>query len=341
VDEAGPCLVRITRASEGDSAGGRQRLIGSGVSVGSGIILTAASVVGPARTIDVLLSDMTSESARVVGVDRRTNMAVLEVDRSDLPSLELRPEVDILPGEFVVVVGFGPDRKPVGSFGTVVVVKGPNLGLAGSQMVQVTAPPFPGHTGGVLLNRQGHMVGLVSGWMSLEPDKAVVPAGSALIAGFVRNGTLSSTQVTTSTVAIHASQVAAIAEEIQTAGFVRRGYLGMQLELSRRGDRAAPRHRGVMLHGVVEDGPARAAGLLPGDVILEYAGVGITSPEDLFYLVSATLPGSSVPVRFLRRGRHFSTTVTLQQAPELEWVPETDSLISAAVPANGLAPTPR
>jgi len=147
--------------------------------------------------------------------------------------------------------------------------------------------------------------------------------------------------VQTSTVAIHASQVASISKEIRENGYVRRGYLGVQLELTRNEATPQAHLRGVMVHGVVEGGPAQVAGLLPGDVILEYAGARILGPEDLYYLVSATLPGSSVPLRFLRRGHHFRTSVTVEQAPEIEWVPENDSLISAAMPGNGVAPSPR
>jgi S1-C subfamily serine protease len=177
--------------------------------------------------------------------------------------------------------------------------------------------------------------------MTLDVDKVVVPPGTPLIAGYLRHGTLASTQVRAATVAIPASQAASIAGEIRENGYVRRGYLGLQLELSRNESARRSRLRGVMVHGVVEDGPAQGGGLLPGDVILEYAGARIQSPEDLSYLVGATLPGSSVPVQFLRRGHHFRTTVTVEQAPEIEWVPETDSLISAAMPGNGVAPSPR
>jgi serine protease Do len=339
VEAASPCLVRVVRAS--DEEGAHRRMVGSGICVGEGFILTAASVVGPGRAIEVLLPDAVTVPARLVGLDRRTNLALLQVDAPRLPALELSPEADIGPGELVVAVGFGPDSTTVGSFGTVVLTKGPNFGLAGSQMIQVTAPPFPGLTGGVLLNRNGQLVGLVSGWMTLDVEKVVVPPGTPLIAGYLRHGTLASTQVRAATVAIPASQAASIAGEIRENGYVRRGYLGLQLELSRNESARRSRLRGVMVHGVVEDGPAQGGGLLPGDVILEYAGARIQSPEDLSYLVGATLPGSSVPVQFLRRGHHFRTTVTVEQAPEIEWVPETDSLISAAMPGNGVAPSPR
>jgi S1-C subfamily serine protease len=336
VGETRAYLVRVERPASLPS-GEQTRMLGSGLSVGDGFVLTAATVTGPAESLTVVLPDEQRIPGRVVGVDRRTNVAVLQIPRTDLPIAPVARIPLLFPGALVVAVGFGPEDGPDASYGNVILVEGPNLLFTGADMVEVTAPAFAGMTGGGLFNREGEVVGLISGWMEIEARKAIAPPGTDLVAGFVRDHSLRSTTLQSATLAVPVLRALRVAEEIIEKGFVERGYLGLQLELTRADADPSRRLRGVMVHGVVAEGPAAAAGLIPGDVILEYSKAKVTSPADLFHLVSASIPGSTVPVRFLRKGRYDLTMVRIKQAPELEWVQGMDAQISASSIETGLA----
>jgi S1-C subfamily serine protease len=174
-------------------------------------------------------------------------------------------------------------------------------------------------------------VGLISGRIRLDPDKAILPPGVSLIAGALVGETLSSTTPTTATLALPMGRVIEIAGDLQEFGYVERGYLGVQVELTEVVHGHGRRMRGVLIHETVDLGPAHQAGLIPGDVILEYAGARVETPEDLSFLVSATAPGSAVPVRYLRRGRRVTAHVSIEQAPDLGWTPELDQALGIAV----------
>ncbi len=336
---ATPRLVRVIRSTE--VPGQRpQRILGTGVSLGGGRVLTCAGVVGPAREVLVTAADGDTLPARVLGVDRRTNVAVIEATGLALPALPAAPNTLLFPGDLVVAVGLGPPSAPTASFGTVVLVQGPSLGYSEVDMVQVTAPVFPGFTGGALLDRQGRIVALLSGKMEIDPAQAMVPAGTDMVAGFVHDGGLTTTVPTAATVALPIGHALETAEELIRLGYVERGFLGVQVELTNAVRAGGGSLRGVIVHRVVDGSPAATAGILPGDVILDYASARVQSPEDLSFLVAATVPGAEVPIRYLRRGMRVLAQVTVQQAPDLDWTPDMDlSLI--ARPDTGLAPAVR
>ena len=341
--EATRHLVRVIRAVEWpgfkQNGSAPSRIIGTGVSLGGGLIITGAGVVGPATEVLVAAADGDTVIARVVGVDRRTNLALLESPGLNLPPISLAEDVLLFPGDLVVAVGLGPPGYPEASFGTVVLVDGPSLGYSEVDMVQVTAPVFPGYTGGALLTRDGRMVGLVSGRVEMDPDQAILPAGTDMVAGWVMRGRLATTAPSAATVALPIRHALEIAEELGRVGYVERGYFGLQVELI-----GARRHRGlrgVLVHRVVEGSPAGRANLLPGDVILEYAGARVQSPEDLSFLVAATVPGAAVPVRYLRRGIRGVAYVTIEQAPDLEWTSDMDAVLAGRVTGGGVAPVAR
>jgi serine protease Do len=346
VREASPYLVRVIRVTElpagASGRSGRSRIIGSGVSLGGGRILTCAGVVGPARDVLVTAAAGDTLPAKVLGVDRRTNLAVLESSGLSLPAIPMAEDELLFPGDLVVAMGMGAPGTPTASFGSVVLVEGPNLGYSDVEMVQVSAPVYPGITGGALLNGEGKMVGLISGRMELEPGRAVVPAGTDMVAGFLYQGRISTATPTAATVALPVGHAMDTAGELERLGYVERGYLGVQVELSESSHPRGRELRGVIVHRLVEGGPAAAAGLLPGDVILDYAGARVQSPEDLSFLVAATVPGSHIPVRFLRRGMRSAVYVDVEQAPGLPWTPEMDaSLVGRNGSGGGVAPTVR
>ncbi len=285
-------LARVIRTNGYSTTAGEApgRIMGTGVSLGGGYLLTCAGIVGSAR--EVLVSPVPGDTviARVVGVDRRTNVAVLKADGLGLPAMPVDDRALVFPGEMVFAVGLGAPGAPSAGFGTVVLSDGPSLGYTDVDMLQVAAPMFPGFTGGALLNREGRMVGLLSGRLELDRGRAILPAGTDLIAGYVRGGHVTTTDPAAATVALPVANAMEIAQELERLGFVERGYLGLQVELTKLLRERGRVMAGVMVHRVVGASPAAEAGLIPGDVILEYAGARVQSPEDLSFLVAATRP---------------------------------------------------
>ena len=98
---------------------------------------------------------------------------------------------------------------------------------------------------------------------------------------------------------------------------------------------------GVLVHRVVPGSPAEQAGLIPGDVILEYGSTKVQDPENLSYLVGATLPGSSVNMLVLRRGTKRIVSARIEQAPEPAWEPGMDKSIASFAGEAGAAPNLR
>ncbi len=337
-------LVRVIRTAQWPS--GRTprepgRIIGTGVALGQGRILTCAGVVGPASEVLVSAAEGDTLPAKVLGVDRRTNVAVLDCPGLSVSPMPLAKDSILFPGDLVVAVGLGPPGGPQASFGTVVLVEGPSLGYSEVEMVQVTAPVFPGFTGGALLDRQGRMVGMISGRLEIDPAHAIVPTGTDLVAGYLQHGRVATTDPSAATLALPVSHAVEIAQELADHGYVERGYLGVQVELT---DAARPRDRmlrGVLVHRVVAGGPASGVGIIPGDVILDYAGARVQSPQDLSFLVAATVPGSDVPVRYVRRGRRYEIYVSITRAPDLDWTPDMDATLAGRAVEAGVAPTVR
>jgi S1-C subfamily serine protease len=341
VRTASPHLVQVMRGSSGGADDTEQiptRMIGTGIAIGGANVLTSSGVVGPAAEVTVVSALGDTLTARVVGVDRRTNVAVLEVPGFRADALPTPRDGILFPGSVVVAVGLGPPDGPKASFGTVVLTDGPNMGLTEVDMVQFTAPAFPGITGGVLLNQEGEMVGMVSGRMSIDSGQAILPPGTDMISGCYQNGRLTTTAASRATLALPIRIATEVAGELIEKGSVERGYLGVQVALVHISTRKSTPFPGVMIHDLISGGPADKAGLIPTDVILRYAHARVTSPDDLSSLVAATIPGSTIPVLYLRRGTRSLATVVIEQAPDLPWKPEMDALISVNQTEADLAP---
>ncbi|NNF06304.1 MAG: PDZ domain-containing protein [Candidatus Eisenbacteria bacterium] len=333
-------LVRVIRGEEVPGQATPNRRVGTGVSMGDGLFLTCAGVVGPARDVLIVSADGDTLVAHVKGHDRRSNLAVLEAPGFAMPALPIDQGALILPGEMVVAVGLGSPDTPTATFGTVILSKGIGLGYSEIEMIQTTSPVFRGYTGGVLLNRRGQLLGILSGVVALQEDQVFIPEGTDLVAGILHRGHMTTITPSATTVAIPARQAMQMAEDIAEHGFVPRGYFGLQVEMTRSGGLSdSGPSRGILVHQVVDGGPASRAGLLPGDFILEFGGVRVHNPEDLSFLVSSRVPGSSVLVRFIRRGSRGATTVVLEQAPPVDWEPDWDAALAGQETVNPSEPT--
>ena len=341
VKGASPFLVQVIRSQPDSAAFGGGRVIGTGVAIGDGQVLTSAGVVGPATELDVIREGQEPLKGHVLGVDRRTDLAVLEVRGLDSPAIPVAHTSLAFPGDPVIAVGRGPHPGVMITFGIVIVTSGPRLGFTETDVLQVSAPAFPGIAGGALLDLKGQLVGVVSGRMAFNPEEVVLPRGMDLVAGTLVEGRFTTSSPNSATIAVPATLALEIAHELATRGQVERGYLGLQVDLVPTSSKKAQSLPGVLVHRVVPGSPAEQAGLIPGDVILEYGSTRVQNPENLSYLVGATLPGSDVTMLVLRRGVKNIVTTRIEQAPEPAWDPGMDKAIASFSGEAGAAPSLR
>jgi serine protease Do len=272
-----------------------QRSLGSGVIIDpSGIALTNAHVVEKATEIEVITLDGNKHKAKVVGADKKTDLAVLKLDdaKAKFPFAHLGDSDKIQVGDWVIAVG-----SPFGLQSTVtagiISAKARQLGQGPfDDFLQTDAAINPGNSGGPLVNMQGEVVGI---------NTAIVAGGSGI--GF----------------AIPANMARKIYTELSTKGRVTRGWLGVSIqpltpELAR--SFGAKDTKGVLISDVVPDSPAAKAGLKPGDILLEFESKKTEAPGDLQRSVGLAAPGTSVKMKVWREGGEKTVDVKIGEAPD-------------------------
>jgi serine protease Do len=275
----------------------RAQGLGSGVIVRpDGYILTNHHVIDGADRITVELSDRRSLTAKVVGSDAPSDLAVLKVDASGLPTVPLANSDEVKVGDVVLAVG-----NPMGVGQTVtmgiVSAKGRATGLGDGSFedfLQTDAPINRGNSGGALVSTSGELVGINSQILS--------PSGGNIGIGF----------------AIPANMAKHVMESLIADGRVHRGMLGVTVQgvtpdiaKSLGLDRVG----GALVSSVNEDGPGDDAGLERGDVITAINGRQVESSNDLRNAIAATKPGTRVALTVLRDGQEQSISATLGELP--------------------------
>jgi serine protease Do len=270
--------------------------LGSGFIISAdGYILTNAHVVADFDDVTVRLADVKREfKAKVVGVDKRTDVALIKVDAKDLPTARLGNSSQLEAGQWVAAIG--------SPFGFANTITAGIVSATGRSLPDETYVPFiqtdvavnPGNSGGPLINLKGEVVGINSliysrtgGYMGVS---FAIPIEVALD----------------------------VAKQLQQSGKVIRGRMGVgvqpltkELAQSFKLDSAT----GAVVTTVEPGSPAEKAGLKPGDVILAYNGKKIEDPNELPRLVAATKPGDKAEVELWRNGKHERTTVTVGEFP--------------------------
>jgi Do/DeqQ family serine protease len=294
----GPAVVNLLvnkTITDGDKRR-RGREQGTGFLVNTdGYILTNNHVVTGAEEIRVRLHDEREFSARIVGRDERTDVALIKIAPSGAP---LQPALlgdseQLQIGEWVVAIGnpFGLDHTVTAG---IVSAKGRREvhpgGVSGFfDFIQTDASINPGNSGGPLLNARGEVIGI---------NTAINVAGSGI--GF----------------AIPINLARAIAQKLHARGKVMRGWLGIYpqplTENLRRAFRLGDR-RGALVAEVVPGSPAQEAGILPGDVILEFDGKPVQRSDDLVWLASITDP-AKVVIKLSREGQARTVELELAEA---------------------------
>ncbi|MFO0442704.1 MAG: S1C family serine protease [Betaproteobacteria bacterium] len=261
----------------------RQLGLGSGVIVApQGYLLTNHHVVEGASEIEVQLTDGRSAAATVVGSDPDTDIAVLKIDLPGaLPVMRLGDVRALRVGDPVLAIG---NPFNVGQTVTSGIVSALDRTGAGSQFqnfIQTDAAINPGNSGGALVDGSGALVGINTAIFSRS--------GGSMGIGF----------------AVPVDTARSVMEQIIAGGEVRRGWIGVEPreitpELAE--SLALQARSGVLIAGVLQDGPAARAGVWPGDVLVQVGDRPVRAASDLFAAVAALEPGSTAPM-VVQRGR--------------------------------------
>jgi serine protease Do len=272
-----------------------QRSLGSGVIIDpSGIALTNAHVVEKATEIEVITLDGNKHKAKPIGLDKKTDLAVLKLDdgKGKFAFARLGDSDRMQVGDWVIAVG-----SPFGLQATVtagiISAKARQIGQGVfDDFLQTDAAINPGNSGGPLVNMQGEVVGI---------NTAIVAGGSGI--GF----------------AIPSNMARKIYTELSTKGRVTRGWLGVSIQplTSELATSFGVKDtKGVLISDVVPDSPAGKAGLKPGDILLEFEGKRTEGPSDLQRAVGLAAPGQDSKVKIWRDGQERTLEVKIGEAPD-------------------------
>jgi serine protease Do len=306
VDKVAPSVVKIEvtatfQNTEMDGFPGSMRPqvehgLGSGVIVSQdGYILTNNHVVDGAKEVKVTLTDGREFTAKVIGRDRKTDVAVVKIDADNLPVVPMADSNNLKVGDVVLAVGnpFG-----VGQTVTQGIVSAKDRGNMGIEdyedFIQTDAAINPGNSGGALVDIDGRLIGINTAILSHTGGSQGV--GFAVPSDLAHN----------------------VMESLIASGHVTRGYLGVMIQnvtpaLAQQFNLKAA--SGALIGDVVADGPASQAGFQEGDVVVKFDGRNITDSQQLQLAVAETSPGSKVPVEIMRDGNEKKLEATIKQLP--------------------------
>ena len=270
--------------------------LGSGFIIsGDGYILTNAHVVDGADEVTVRLTDKREFKARIIGADKRTDVALVKIEAAGLPAVKLADPAQLKVGEWVVAIGspFGFDNSVTAG---IVSAKGRSLPQENYvPFIQTDVAINPGNSGGPLFNMRGEVVGINSQIYSRS--------GGYMGVSF----------------AIPIDVAMDIQSQLRASGKVSRGRLGVVIqEVSKElaDSLGLSRAMGAVVNSVEKGGPAEKAGIEAGDVILKFDGKAINNSGDLPRLVGATRPGTRSTVQVWRKGSTRDIAVSVGEMQE-------------------------
>ncbi|HEY8509520.1 MAG TPA: DegQ family serine endoprotease [Steroidobacteraceae bacterium] len=270
---------------------------GSGFIVSpDGYILTNAHVVQGADRVKITLNDRRAFQAKVIGIDQRTDVAVLKIDAQNLPTVKIGDPSKVKPGQWVLAIGspFGLENTATAG---IVSATSRSLGAESTYVpfIQTDVAVNPGNSGGPLFNLDGEVVGINSqifsrtgGYMGLS---FAIPIDVAMD----------------------------VRDQLIKTGRVVRGRIGVQIqavdaELAE--SFGLDRPRGALVNAVADDGPALKAGVKPGDVILEVDGRIVERSSDLPTMIARLKPGTKTKLTVWRNGREQTLSVPIVELDE-------------------------
>ncbi len=273
-----------------------QRGLGSGVIVSpEGYLITNNHVVEGADDIEVQLADGRQAQARLVGTDPDSDVAVLKIDLAKLPAITFGNTENLQVGDAVLAIGnpFGVGQTVTA--GIVSALGRNQLGInTFENFIQTDAAINPGNSGGALVDTGGNLVGINTAIFSRT--------GGSLGIGF----------------AIPANTARMVMESLVRDGSVVRGWIGVEprdLTPEMAESLRLPVRSGVLITGVLQNGPAGSGGMKPGDVVVKIAGQDIANTAQLFNAVAALKPGEPAVIAVQRGERAVELKVQVAQRP--------------------------
>jgi Do/DeqQ family serine protease len=281
----------------GDRGEQQQAGLGSGVIVSpEGYVLTNNHVVENADEIEVVLADARRTKAKVIGTDPESDLAVLKITLDQLPVMTLGSSDTLLVGDQVLAIGnpFGVGQTVTS--GIVSALGRNQLGInTFENFIQTDAAINPGNSGGALTDTNGNLLGINTAIYSRS--------GGSMGIGF----------------AIPVSTARMVLDSIVQNGQVVRGWIGVEpneLTPELAQTFGIKTEQGVIITGVLNNGPAAAAGIRPGDVIVQVGDQPVRTVSELLTRIAALTPGQAVAFKMQRRSDQVEATVTPAQRPK-------------------------
>jgi S1-C subfamily serine protease len=266
----------------------RKRYPASGIAFAEDLILTADHVVTREEDIKVILPDARSLAATIAGRDPGSDLAVLRLEEKALTPAKTSDAVKV--GQLALALGRPNAEGMQASWGIVTSIHGPTRTFRGGMLdeyIRTETTPYPGFSGGPLINTEGEVLGLNT-------------------SGLTRGSSLT----------IPVKVAWRVAEALATHGSVKRGYLGVRTqpveipEVARQALKREQNH-GLLVLWLEEGGPADKGRLLVGDILVAVNGQAVGDPDDLFSALSSDTVGKALPVEVLRGGHPETVNVTV------------------------------
>jgi len=271
--------------------------MGSAVIVtADGYLLTNNHVVEDAQRIEVVLADGRRSPAKVVGTDPESDLAVLKIEAQALPAITFGDAAALQVGDVVLAIGNPFNVGQTVTSGIVSALGRNGLGLnTFENFIQTDAAINPGNSGGALVDSGGHLMGINTAIYSRS--------GGSMGIGF----------------AIPVTTARQVMDGLIRDGVVTRGWIGVQpsdLTPERAAALKLGTDQGVLISGVLTGGPAHAAGMRPGDVVVRVAGHAVANTSELLNAVAGLKPQQPAKLAIVRDGQALELTVAIAQRPK-------------------------
>lgn len=279
VEHVAPAIVLVN---------GRGQQPASGIVYAPELVLTADHVLQQAE-ITIETHDKRKLAAQVVGRDAASDLAVLRIPDLGLEAATASTESARV-GQLIMAIGRTNEEGPMASSGVVSAIGGPlrnGRGVLLERYLRTDAIPYPGFSGGALIDMQGHVLGLLT---------------TGLVQGL--------------TLAIPMQNAITIAETLARQGHVKRGFLGISSQLVELPAAQRPdgtQEYGLLIVKVDENSPAQKGGILLGDILVKLDGHAIRDSEDLQVILAGDRAGKTVPVEVIRGNQLHTLSVTIGQ----------------------------
>jgi S1-C subfamily serine protease len=285
VEKAGKSTVLVN---------GRRRLPASGITLSRQLVLTANHVVERDEDLTIILPDGTELSAEIAGRDPGSDLVLLKLEKEAATPAKANGSPKI--GQLILALGRPSKEGIQASLGIVSAISGPTRTRMGStleQHIRTDAIPYPGFSGGPLIDAEGKVIGINTSGLG-HGNSIAIPIDLAL----------------------------KIADSLEKHGSVKRGYLGIRsqlVEIPEKAELGREQETGLLVISLEEDSPAEEAELMTGDIIIGFNNQPVEDHEALFAVLTGEVVGQPAPLEILRGGKLETLEVTVSERAEAKY----------------------